>query len=340
MRKHFTLMVSTLAIATLSYGNAHADETSVCLVTKTENNPFFVKMKEGATAKAAELGMKLLSYAGKAEGDVDTQISAIESCIAAGAKGILLVPNDSSALVPVVKQAREQGVLVVALDTPLAPADAADATFATDNFKAGVLIGEWAKGRMGEKASDAKIALLNLNAQQITVDYMRNQGFMSGFGIDIKDKTRIGDEDDSRIVGNEASNSNEEGGRTAMESLLQVNPEINLVYTINEPAAAGAHEAIKAAGLEDQITIVSIDGGCPGVNNVKQGIIGATSMQFPLQMASMGVEAIKTFVESGKKPQASDGLDFVDTGTELVTDHPVEGTKSMSSEDALKKCWG
>jgi fructose transport system substrate-binding protein len=125
-----------------------------------------------------------------------------------------------------------------------------------------------------------------------------------------------------------------------MESLLQVNPEINLVYTINEPAAAGAHEAIKAAGLEDQITIVSIDGGCPGVNNVKQGIIGATSMQFPLQMASMGVEAIKTFVESGKKPQASDGLDFVDTGTELVTDHPVEGTKSMSSEEALKKCWG
>ncbi len=193
---------------------------------------------------------------------------------------------------------------------------------------------------MGEKASDAKIALLNLNAQQITVDYMRNQGFMSGFGIDIKNKTRIGDEDDGRIIGNEASNSNEEGGRTAMESLLQVNPEINLVYTINEPAAAGAHEAIKAAGLEDQITIVSIDGGCPGVNNVKQGIIGATSMQFPLQMASMGVEAIKTFVDSGKKPQTSDGLDFVDTGTELVTDHPVEGTKSMSSEEALKKCWG
>ncbi|KYB45123.1 sugar ABC transporter, partial [Brucella anthropi] len=274
MRKYLTLMLSTIAISVISFGSARADETSVCLVTKTENNPFFVKMKEGATAKAAELGMKLLSYAGKAEGDVRHQISAIESCIAAGAKGILLVPNDSSALVPVVKQAREQGVLVVALDTPLAPADAADAIFATDNFKAGVLIGEWAKGRMGEKASDAKIALLNLNAQQITVDYMRNQGFMSGFGIDIKDKTRIGDEDDSRIVGNEASNSNEEGGRTAMESLLQVNPEINLVYTINEPAAAGAHEAIKAAGLEDQITIVSIDGGCPGVNNVKQGIIG------------------------------------------------------------------
>jgi len=340
MRNFKAGMISATALAALACGNAHADETNVCLVTKTENNPFFVKMKEGASAKATELGMKLLSYAGKAEGDVDTQISAIESCVAAGAKGILLVPNDSSALVPVVKQARDQGVLVIALDTPLAPADAADATFATDNFKAGVLIGQWAKARLGDAAKDAQIALLNLNAQQITVDYMRNQGFMSGFGIDIKDKTRIGDEDDSRIVGNEASNSNEEGGRTAMESLLQINPGINLVYTINEPAAAGAYEAIKAGGLQDKITIVSIDGGCPGVNNVKQGIIGATSMQFPLQMASMGVEAIRKFIDTGNKPQVSAELGFVDTGTELVTDHPVNGVKSMSSDEALKKCWG
>jgi len=335
-----TGFVSAAALAALACGSARADENNICLVTKTENNPFFVKMKEGASAKADELGMKLLSYAGKAEGDVDTQISAIESCVAAGAKGILLVPNDSSALVPVVKQARDQGVLVIALDTPLAPADAADATFATDNFKAGVLIGQWAKARMGDAAKDAQIALLNLNAQQITVDYMRNQGFMSGFGIDIKDKTRIGDEDDSRIVGNEASNSNEEGGRTAMESLLQINPGINLVYTINEPAAAGAYEAIKAGGLQDKITIVSIDGGCPGVNNVKQGVIGATSMQFPLQMASMGVEAIKKFIDTGSKPEASAELGFVDTGTELVTDHPVDGVKSISSDEALKKCWG
>ncbi len=340
MRNFKSAMISATALAALACGSAHAAETNVCLVTKTENNPFFVKMKEGASAKAAELGMKLLSYAGKAEGDVDTQISAIESCVAAGAKGILLVPNDSSALVPVVKQARDQGVMVIALDTPLAPADAADATFATDNFKAGVLIGQWAKARLGDAAKDAQIALLNLNAQQITVDYMRNQGFMSGFGIDIKDKTRIGDEDDIRIVGNEASNSNEEGGRTAMESLLQVNPGINLVYTINEPAAAGAYEAIKAASLQDKITIVSIDGGCPGVNNVKQGIIGATSMQFPLQMASMGVEAIKKFIDTGSKPQASSDLGFVDTGTELVTDHPVDGVKSISSDEALKKCWG
>jgi fructose transport system substrate-binding protein len=73
----------------------------------------------------------------------------------------------------------------------------------------------------------AKIATLDLNPSQISVDYLRNQGFLQGFGIDVKDPTRIGDEDDARIIGNDVTNGNEEGGRTAMENLLQKDPEIN-----------------------------------------------------------------------------------------------------------------
>lgn len=340
MRNLIAGAVSGIAITLAMSAPAHAEDITACLVTKTEVNPFFVKMKEGASAKAKELGINLLTFAGKQDGDADTQIAAIESCIGSGAKGILLTPNDSSALVPVITEARKAGLLTIALDTPLDPANAADATFATDNFKAGELVGKWAAGTLGDKSKDAKIALLNLNAQQITVDYMRNQGFLTGFGVDVKNPHRIGDEDDKRIIGNAVTNANEDGGRTGMESLLQVDPEINLVYTINEPTAAGAFEAIKAAGRKDKVTVVSIDGGCPGVQNVKAGVIGATSMQFPLMMASMGIEAIKAFADSGKKPEPTPGLDFFNTGVELVTDHPVEGLKSMTSDEALKKCWG
>ncbi len=53
--------------------------------------------------------------------------------------------------------------------------------------------------------------------------------------------------------------------------------------------------------------IVSVDGGCPGVKNVQAGVIGATSMQFPLLMASMGVEAVAEFAKSGKKPEPTAG---------------------------------
>lgn len=315
-------------------------EIGACLVTKTDTNPFFVKMREGAVAAAAEHGISLQTHAGRLDGDVETQIAAIESCVAAGVSGILLTPNDSRALVPAVTQARENGVLVIMLDTPLEPADAADSTFATDNFQAGVLIGEWALATMGDAAADAKIATLDLNASQISVDYLRNQGFMTGFGIDVKDPTVIGDEDDARIVGHDVTNGNEEGGRTAMENLLQRDPGINLVYTINEPAAAGAYEALRSVGRQDDVLIVSVDGGCPGVQNVAEGIIGATSMQFPLLMASLGIEAIKTFAETGETPENSDGLDFFNTGVELITDHPVEGIPSITSEEGLARCWG
>ena len=328
---------SALTLLTMSPAMA---ETSACLITKTDTNPFFVKMKEGAEAKAAELGISLQSFAGKLDGDVDTQVAAVETCIAAGASGILITPTDSKALVPVISQARENGLLVIALDTPMEPADAADATFATDNFKAGELIGQWAAAKMGDDAANAKIALLDLNPQEVSVDYLRDQGFLQGFGIDIKEPTDIGDEDDPRIVGHDVTNGNEEGGRTAMENLLQQDPEINVVYTINEPAAAGAYEALKSVGLEEQALIVSVDGGCPGVQNVADGVIGATSMQFPLLMASLGIEAIAKYAEDGTLPENSEGLDFYNTGVELITDEPVEGVPSITSAEGLEKCWG
>ena len=333
-------LVAALAASLILPGLATAQDNIVCLITKTDTNPFFVKMKEGAQAKAAELGMTLQSYAGKIDGDNATQVAAIESCIAAGAKGILLTPSDSRGIVPTVQKAREAGLLVIALDTPLEPADAADATFATDNFKAGELIGQWAAAKLGDAAADAKIALLDLSPSGVSVDYLRDQGFLTGFGIDVKEPTIIGDEDDPRIVGNEVTNGNEEGGRTAMENLMQIDSGINVVYTINEPAAAGAYEALKSFGMQDGVLIVSVDGGCPGVQNVKEGVIGATSMQFPLLMASMGVEAVKKFTDSGEKPANTPGLDFFNTGVELITDEPVDGIPSLTSEEGLQKCWG
>jgi fructose transport system substrate-binding protein len=328
------------AISVASGSLASAQDIKACLITKTDVNPFFVKMKEGATAKANELGISLSTFAGKIDGDVEGQVAAVETCIADGAKGILITPSDPRALTTVIEKAKAAGALIIALDTPFEPADVAHATFATDNFKAGELTGQWMKARLGDGAATAKIAVLDLHAAEVSVDYLRDQGFMQGFGIDIKNPTDIGDEDDPRIVGHDVTNGNEEGGRTAMENLLQKDPGINVVYTINEPAAAGAYEALKAVGLEGQATIVSVDGGCPGVQNVKEGIIGATSQQYPLLMASLGIEAIKKFADDGTIPAPTPGLDFFNTGVNLVTANPVDGVESISVEEGLERCWG
>ena len=114
----------------------------------------------------------------------------------------------------------------------------------------------------------------------------------------------------------------------------------NVVYTINEPAAAGAYEALRALGREGEVLIVSVDGGCPGVQNIKDGVIGATSQQYPLRMASLGIEAIANFAETGEKPAATEGKNFFDTGVALVTDDPVEGVPSIDTDEGMALCWG
>ena len=321
-------------------GSGGGDKPVVGLITKTDTNPFFVKMKEGAQKAATEQGLTLQTYAGKQDGDNEAQVQAIENLISAGAKGFMITANDSKAIVPSLDKAKQAGMLVIALDTPVDPADAADATFATDNFQAGNLIGQWAKAKFEAEGKQARIAMLDLSPNGVSVDVQRDQGFLSGFGIDIANKDQIGDESDPRIVGHDVTDGAEEGGRTAMENLLQKDPTINLVYTINEPAAAGAYAALEAAGKQNDVTIVSVDGGCPGVAAVKAGQLGATSQQYPLKMAQEGVDAIAQYAKDGTKPEATEGKTFVDTGVNLITDAPQTGVESQDTTFGQQNCWG
>ena len=325
------------AMLALMAGSASAADL-VCLITKNNTNPFFVKMKEGAEAAATTAGMDFQAYAGVTDGDAAPQITAIENCVAAGAKGILITPSNDS-VGPALIAARAANILVIALDTPLADAEAQDMTFATDNFQAGLLIGQWAAATLGAEAANAKIAMLDINADNISVDVQRDTGFLVGFGIEVPDLAVMGSETDPRVVGHQSSQASVEGGVTAMENLLAIEPGINVVYTINEPAAEGAYQALQNAGKTD-VLIVSVDGGCPGIANVKGGVIGATSQQYPLLMASLGVEAIAKFAADGTKPVASEGLTFFNTGVNLVTDKPAEGVPSIDSTKGTELCWG
>ncbi|MEY3890623.1 MAG: hypothetical protein RLY62_805 [Actinomycetota bacterium] len=244
-----------------------------------------------------------------------------------------------------ITKAREAGLFVIALDTPTDPADIVDITFATDNCEAGELIGKWAAAKLGGKK--AVIALLDIfDDRMVSVDYCRDNGFLKGMGIDVKDPKVMGDEaktgkysgGDYVIVGNKATGANEDGGRTGLEQLLAKNKAINVVYTINEPTAAGACAALKAAGTK--AIVVSVDGGRAGIENVKSGCIGATSQQYPLLMADLGVQAIYDIVKTGKKPEVSPGLDFFNTGVTLITDDPQAGVESKDTAYGLEKAWG
>lgn len=313
---------------------AHSSQIIVGLITKTETNPFFVKMKQGAQQEANKLGVKLVTAAGKFDGDNESQVTAIQNFVTEGVKGIMITPSNTKAIVPTVMQARKKGVEVIALDTPTDPQSAVDALFATNNFTAGVLIGKYARAYEGKKAASVKIATLDL-APGITVGILRHNGFLSGFGA-----AKVGPGASNlvsapQVVCSQDTQGDQAKGQTAMENCLQKAPNINLVYTINEPAAFGAYTALKAAGKANKTLIVSVDGGCTGVRGVRDGKIAATSQQYPLKMAKQGVDAIVNFAKTGTKVHG-----YHDTGVTLITGKAMTGVPSKSVSYGLSHCWG
>src|SRR5258708_4805457 len=302
---------------------ALSDQITIGLVTKTEVNPYFVKLRQAATAEAEKQGAKLIARFGKFDGDNERQVAAVEDLISAGVKGILITPNNSTGMLGIIKKARDKGVLVIALDTATDPADAVDATLATDNFEAGVLQGQYAKKALGSKAP--KLAMLD-GTPGGSVDVQRHDGFLKGFGLK---------EGDPAIVGKQNTHGAQDEGQTAMENLLTAHPDINVVYTINQPAAQGAYAAIKARGKLKAIVLTSIDGGRPGVQYVKDGKIAATVMQFPKAMATRGVDYVIDFAKTGKKPSG-----FIDTGATLITNKPFSDLPSKDTKFGIENCWG
>jgi fructose transport system substrate-binding protein len=311
---------------------ARAQQPVIGLITKTETNPFFVKMKEGAQAAAKAHGLRLLTGAGKNDGDNAGQVTALENMMAAGAKVVLITVNDSKAIVPAIRKARARGLLVIALDSPTDPVDVTDALYATDNYRAGMLIGQYARAALGTKP--ARVATLDLLPGH-PVGAQRHNGFLRGFGLPAPDRSSNELGRPPQVVCMADSYGNQSRGQAAMENCLQKNPDISVVYTINEPTAAGAYKALKAAGKEKSVVLVSVDGGCQGIRDVRAGVIAATAQQYPVKMAELGVAAGAAFIKTGKRPSG-----YTDTGVTLIAGRPVSGVESKDVETGLSLCFG
>ena len=330
-----TVLATATLLLSLASANVEAQAKAqpvVGLITKTESNPFFVKMREGAAAAARTHGLRLMTAAGRNDGDNAGQVTAIENMMAAGARVILITVYDARAIVPTLRRARAKGVVVIALDSPPDPADAADALFATDNYQAGLLIGQYARAMLGTRPP--RIATLDLLPGH-PVGAQRHNGFLKGFGIAAPAAASNTLGRPPQVTCMVDTYGNQARGQAAMESCLQRDPTINVVYTINEPSAAGAHKALRAARREKDVIVVSVDGGCQGVRDVGTGAIAATAQQYPIRMAELGVAAAAAYIKSGKKPAG-----YTNTGVALIARQPMRGVESKDVATGLAGCFG
>ena len=327
-----TIRLACVAALTLGTATLDAQQPVIGLITKTETNPFFVKMKEGAEHAAKANGLKLITGAGRNDGDNAGQVTALENMMAAGAKVVMITVNDSKAIVPAIKKARDKGVVVIALDSPTDPVSATDALYATDNYRAGTLIGRYARAALGSRPP--RIATLDLFPGH-PVGAQRHNGFLKGFGLDAPEKASNTLGRPKEVVCMADSYGDQTKGQTGMETCLQKNPDINVVYTINEPTAAGAYKALKSAGKEKGVVLVSVDGGCQGIRDVGSGAIAATAQQYPVKMAELGVAAAAAFIKTGQKPSG-----YTDTGVALIAAKPVAGVDSKDVATGMSLCFG
>ncbi len=329
-----------------STAKASGKQVGVSLILKTLSNPYFVSMQKDAQQAASKDNVKLSVAAGQKDGDTATQINAIQNAISRGDKGILITTN-GDAVNSALNQAKQKGIFVIALDTAPNPPTVADITYATDNFAAGKLDGQYAAKAL--KGKKAVIAMLDLfNNQVVSVDIQRDHGFLTGMGINPGSTTQNGKEaksgkysgGDYEVACHQPTQGAVDGGRTAMENCLSANPNINVVYAINEPAAEGAYNALKAQNKQGNVQTYAIDGSCAGLKFLKTGEFTADAVQYPGKMASLGVDSIAKLARGGPKPTTSAGLAFFNTGTALATDKPISGVTSQTSATAANACWG
>ncbi|MEU4849301.1 substrate-binding domain-containing protein [Streptomyces gilvosporeus] len=316
---------------------------------KTLTNPYFVSMEKDAKTQATKDNVSLTVAAGNTDGDTQTQITAIDNAISRGDKGILITTN-GDAVNAALNRAKQAGLFVIALDTAPNPAGIANLTYATDNAQAGKLDGQYAAAALNGKP--AVIAMLDLfNNQVVSVDINRDHGFLEGMGINPGSKGENGKEAKSgtysggksgtyTIACHQPTQGAIDGGRTAMENCLSANPDINVVYAINEPAGEGAYNALKAAGKEKNVAIYAIDGSCAGLKNLTSGEFAADAVQYPGKMAALGVDSIAKLARGGSKPSVTDGKSFHDTGTAVAAAKPLGGLTVQTPSQAASACWG
>ena len=272
---------------------APAEKATIGLVISTLNNPFFVDLKDGAQAKADELGAKLIVL--DSQDDSAIEMSNVEDLITQKVDLILINPTDSDAVGNAVAAANKAGIPVVTLDRSANSGDVV-AHIASDNVAGGKMAGEFIIEKLGGKGK--VVELEGVPGTSAARD--RGQGFNDAIkGSSIE------------VVARQTANFDRAQGLSVMENILQAQPEIDAVFAHNDEMALGALEAIKASGRD--IMIVVFDATDDAVKAVNEGFMAATVQQLPKEIGGKGVD-IAMKVLAGEKVDS-----YIPVDLQLVT---------------------
>lgn len=259
-------------------GNAgEKEDFTVGFVISTQTNPFFVSLKNGAEAKAKELGIELIVL--DSQDDSAKAAANMEDLITRGVDLILVNPTDSDAIVNSVMLANDEGIPVITVDRAANGGDVLS-YIASDNIAGGKMAAEFIIEQLGGSGNVVELeGIAGTNAAR-----ERGEGFNEGIeGTELK------------VVAKQTAEFDRVKGLEVMENILQSQPEIDAVFAHNDEMALGALEAIKASGRD--IIVVGFDATDDAVASVEAGELAATVAQQPELIGEMGIDAAVRYLK-------------------------------------------
>ncbi len=264
-------MLTLIAVAVMSLSAAtQAAEQSMALVVSTLNNPFFVTLKDGAEAKAKELGYQMVVL--DSQNDPAKELANVEDLAVRKVSAILVNPTDSAAVGNAIMLANKAGIPVLTLDRG-ANVGEVKAHIASDNIAGGKMAGDYIASKLGKN-----IDVIQLEGIAGT-SAARDRG--EGFAQAVK-------ANGFKVLASQPADFDRTKGLNVMENLLAAHPNVKAVFAQNDEMALGALRATQAAGK--QVLIVGFDGTDDGKAAVKSGKLGATVAQQPALIGAIGVE--------------------------------------------------
>lgn len=290
MRKNLRkIALMSMVLGMFSVANA----AKIGLVVSTQDNPFFVTLKEGAEKKAKELGHELIVL--DSQNTPSKELSNVEDLMVKGIDVLLINPTDSDAVTAAVKEANRSKVPVITLDRG-ANGGKVVSHVASDNVAGGKMAGEYVL-----KSLNGKGKVVELEGIPGTTA-ARDRG--KGFNEAINGKLTV--------VAKQAADFDRTKGLTVTENILQAQPEVNAIFAHNDEMALGAIKALEASGRKN-VMVVGFDATDDAVKAVKDGKMAATVAQKPSEIGAKGVEIADKIAKKETVPA------YVPVELELVT---------------------
>lgn len=241
----------------------------------TMNNPFYEVMDEELRNQVEANGDKMITM--DPQLSLERQIDQIHTMMKKKIDVLIVNPVDSRGLINVLKEAKQQGIIVIAIDTNIYDGeDFIDYTVSSDNYHAGVLCAQY----MMEKKESANIILLSHEAANSAVE--RLQGF----------KDTIAQDPDYQVLMELDCEGQLEKSMPLIEDLLDQGIQFDVIMALNDPAALGAVAALQEQQiLKDEVMVLGVDGAPEAKVLIKEGYMSGTVAQYPKKMAQKAIQA-------------------------------------------------